>query len=53
MSERLVRDKWLIAAARFEGIIDAHKILKDGKGDYADELLWKMAADIAAEVDSE
>lgn len=52
MNEWANYDKWLIAAARFEGVIEAHRILKNGKGDEADELLWKMAAEIAAEVDN-
>jgi hypothetical protein len=51
MSERLVSYRWLKAAARFEGSIEAHRILKGGQGDEHDLLLWKMFDDIRAEAD--
>ena len=51
MSEPLVAHKWLIAAARFEGSIEAHRILKNGVGDEYDRLLWRMFDDIRGEVD--
>ena len=51
MSEQLVAHRWLIAAARFEGSIEAHRILKGGEGDEYDMLLWRMFDEIRGEVD--
>ena len=51
MGEMLVGQKWLNAAARFEGLIEAHRILKDGVGDETDELLWRLADEVIREVD--
>jgi hypothetical protein len=51
MSDRKVSEKWLTAAAKFEGIIDAHRILKGGEGDEFDLLLWRLFDEIVAEVD--
>lgn len=45
--------KWLSAAARFEGVIEAHKIMKQAQGDQYDQILWDMAAEIAKEVDGD
>ncbi len=50
MSERLVSDRWLTAAAKFEGIIEAHRILKGGEGDEFDLLLWRLFDKIVYEV---
>jgi hypothetical protein len=50
MSERLVREQYLIAAARLEGIIDAHRILKGGHGDMFDEQLWRLTDETLKEV---
>ncbi len=50
MSERLVSDRWLTAAAKFEGIIEAHRILKGGEGDEFDLLLWRLFDEIVYEV---
>ena len=52
MSEGLVGHRWLIAAARFEGSIEAHRILKGGEGDDADLLLCKMFDEIRREADN-
>jgi hypothetical protein len=51
MSERLVSERWLTAAAKFEGIIEAHRIVKRGEGDEFDLLLWRLFDEIVAEVD--
>jgi hypothetical protein len=42
-------ERWLKLAARLEGLIDAHKILKGGDGDEFDRLLWSMAGEMIAE----
>ena len=42
MSERLVRERYLKAAGRLEGLIDAHRIMKGGKGDEYDKQLWRL-----------
>jgi hypothetical protein len=34
--------KWMLLAARLEGMLEAHKLLKGGDGDEFDRLLWKM-----------
>jgi hypothetical protein len=53
MSDRLVREKWLIAAARFQGVIEAHRIMKGGDGDEYDAILWRLFDEFVAEVDGE
>ncbi|HEY7823343.1 MAG TPA: hypothetical protein VIG24_10935 [Acidimicrobiia bacterium] len=53
MSDWKVDEKWLKAAARFEGVIAAHRILKGDDGDDADQILWQIADEIKAEVDGE
>jgi hypothetical protein len=50
MSERLVRERYLTVAARLEGLIDAHRILKGDDGDEFDRNLWSMTADTLAEM---
>ncbi len=50
MSERLVREQYLIAAARLEGIIEAHRILKGDEGDMFDEQLWRLTEETLEEV---
>jgi hypothetical protein len=52
MSEPLVSEKWLLAAARLEGVIEAHRILKGGDGDEADAILWRLFDEIVEEVDN-
>jgi hypothetical protein len=49
MSERLVRERYLNVAARLEGLIEAHEILKGGEGDDADMLLWRLTKEVLAE----
>ena len=45
--------KWMFLAARLEGMLEAHKILKgDGADDY-DRLLWRMSDEIIAEANDE
>jgi ABC-type transport system involved in Fe-S cluster assembly fused permease/ATPase subunit len=41
--------KYMIIAARLEGVVEAHKILKAGNGDVYDELLWRMTDEIIVE----
>jgi hypothetical protein len=43
--------KYMIVAARLEGVVEAHKILKAGNGDVYDELLWRMTGEILSESD--
>jgi len=50
MSERLVRERYLKVAGRLEGLIDAHRILKGGKGDEVDQQLWRMVDETLREV---
>ena len=45
MSERLVRERYLTVAARLEGLIEAHRILKGDDADDADLLLWRLTAE--------
>jgi hypothetical protein len=45
-------DKWLIAAARYEGVIEAHRIMKQNAGDPYDDILWNMATEIQKELDN-
>ena len=42
-------ERWLRLAGRLEGLINAHEILKGGKGDEFDEYLWRVAADVVKE----
>jgi hypothetical protein len=50
MSERLVRERYLTAAARLEGLIAAHRILKGDDGDESDRQLWRLTDETIAEV---
>jgi len=50
MSERLVRERYLTAAGRLEGLIEAHRILKGEDGDEFDIVLWEMTDEVLAEV---
>jgi hypothetical protein len=50
MSERLVRGRYLTVAARLEGLIEAHRILKGDGGDEFDRHLWRMTAETLREV---
>jgi len=49
MSERLVRERYLTVAARLEGLIEAHRIMKGDDADYSDRLLWRLTAETLAE----
>ena len=46
-------DRYMMLSARLQGVIEAHKILKGGSGDFADELLWNMTVDIIRGADGE
>jgi hypothetical protein len=50
MSERLVRERYLTVAARLEGLIAAHRILKGDDGDEFDRQLWRLTDETIAEV---
>mgnify|MGYP001087871222 CR=1 FL=1 len=50
MSERLVRERYLTAAGRLEGLIDAHRILKGDDGDEFDRQLWRLTDETIREV---
>jgi len=50
MSERLVRERYLTVAARLEGLIEAHRILKGDGGDEFDLNLWRMTDETLEEV---
>jgi hypothetical protein len=50
MSERLVRERYLLVAARLEGLIEAHRILKGDDGDEFDRNLWRMTDETLEEV---
>lgn len=43
--------RWLMLAARLEGIIEAHKILKGDDADEHDLLLYRLAAQVSKEAD--
>ena len=45
MTERLVRERYLTVAARLEGLIEAHRMMKGDDADAADRLLWRLTAD--------
>ena len=44
-------ERWLRLAGRLEGLINAHQILKEGKGDKFDEYLWRVASDVIREAE--
>jgi hypothetical protein len=50
MSERLVRERYLTVAARLEGLIEAHRMLKQDDGDDTDRMLWRLAEETLEEV---
>jgi len=50
MSEQLVRGRYLTVAARLEGLIEAHRILKQDDGDFADRMLWSLTEKTLEEV---
>ena len=50
MSEGLVRGRYLTAAGRLEGLIEAHRILKGDDGDEFDRNLWRLTEEVLAEV---
>ena len=43
--------RWLSLAAKLEGVIEAHQILKGNGGDVYDEMLWRVAAGLVKEAD--
>ena len=43
--------RWLSLAAKLEGVIEAHQILKGDDGDVYDEMLWRVAAGLVKEAD--
>ena len=45
--------KWMFLAARLEGMLEAHKILKGDKADENDLLLWRMTDEMIAEANDE
>jgi hypothetical protein len=49
MSERLVRERYLKVAARLEGLIEAHRILKESRADEYDLNLWRMTEETLKE----
>jgi hypothetical protein len=44
-------NRWLTFAAKLEGLIEAHKILKGDDADEHDELLWRLAEEASKEAD--
>jgi hypothetical protein len=44
---------YMMVAARLEGVIDAHRILKGEDGDTYDRLLWDMTATVLREARDE
>lgn len=42
--------KWMLHAARLEGMLEAHKVLKGDAADEHDRLLWRMTDEMIAEV---
>ena len=46
-------DRWLRLAGRLEGVIEAHRIMKNGEGDDYDRILWKMAEQVSWEAENE
>ena len=57
MSERIEEwertRKWMFLAARLEGLLEAHKILKGDTADEHDRLLWRMSGEMIAEANDE
>ena len=45
--------RWLMLAARLEGIIEAHKILKGDDADAHDLLLYRLADEASKEADDD
>ena len=43
--------RWLSLAAKLEGLIEAHKILKADDGDVYDEMLWRVAVGLVREAE--
>ena len=43
--------RWLSLAAKLEGLIEAHKILKGDDADEHDLLLYRLAAEMSKEAD--
>jgi hypothetical protein len=44
-------NRWLTLAAKLEGLIEAHQILKGDQADEHDELLYRLAAEVSKEAD--
>jgi hypothetical protein len=44
-------NRWLTLAAKLEGLIEAHQILKGDQADVHDELLYRLAAEVSKEAD--
>jgi hypothetical protein len=42
MSDALHRERYLMVAARLQGLIEAHRLLKGEDGDVYDENLWRV-----------
>ena len=45
-------ERWLRLAARLEGLIEAHRVLKCEDGDEFDKLLWRLADEAVRECDN-
>ena len=45
--------KWMFLAARLEGMLEAHKVLKGDDADEHDLLLWRMTDEMIAEANDE
>ena len=43
--------RWLSLAAKLEGLIDAHQMLKGDGGDVYDEMLWRVASGLVKEAE--
>ena len=43
--------RWLTLAARLQGVIEAHRLLKGPDADGYDEMLYRMCAEFSAECD--
>ena len=46
-------ERWLRLAARLEGLIEAHRVLKGDDGDEFDQLLWRLADETVKEANDE
>jgi hypothetical protein len=44
-------NRWLTFAAKLEGLIEAHQMLKGDDGDDYDKLLWRLAGEASKEVE--